>query len=77
MLRYQKNAMLEYPINKRRDGKYEQRLGDEWFIEYWEDPRSDLWRAEVFHKYVAKWVSKGHLSMEEAGRAVRNYLDQL
>ncbi len=69
--------MPEYPITKRLDGKYEQPLGDEWIIEYWEDPRSDLWRVEVFHKDVAKWVSEGHLSIEEAGQAVRNYLDQL
>ena len=69
--------MPEYPIIRRLDGKYEQRLGDEWIIEYWEDPRTDLWRAEVFHKDVAKWVSEAHLSIEEAGEAVRNYLDQL
>ena len=71
------NEMPEYLITKRLDGKYEQRIGDKWTIEYWEDSRTDLWRAEVFHKDVAKWVSDGHLSLDEAGQAVRDYLDQL
>lgn len=69
--------MAEYPITRRVDGKYEQGLGDRWLIEYWEDPNTGLWRVDVYHRDVPEWMSEGHASIEEAERAVRNYLDQL
>ncbi len=69
--------MSDEIITKRVDGIYEQRLGNVWVAEYWEDPATGLWRAEVFRNNVAKWASNSHLSIEEAERSVRNYLDQL
>lgn len=67
----------EPAITKRRDGKYEQRLGDRWSAEYYEERQTGLWRVDVYHHDVAEWVSSGHASLEEAARAAREYFDQV
>lgn len=69
--------MLDYPIIRRLDGKYEQQLDNGWLCEYWEEPGTGLWRVDVYLNDVPEWVSVGHSSLEEAEQAARNYIDQL
>ena len=64
------------PIALQSNGKRVQQLGEKWTAEYFEDAASGLWRAELFHREVPEWASVNHASLEEAARAVREYLDQ-
>ncbi len=58
---------------KRRDGKYEENLGEPWVVEYSENPENGLWKVEVFKHNVAEWVSTDYPSLEEAQQAAYNY----
>jgi hypothetical protein len=62
---------------KRSDGKYEEKLEDNWLLEYFEDPQTGLWRVEVFQHDVSEWTSADFSSLEEAQQAAHNYFDQL
>ena len=62
---------------KRHDGKYEERLGDNWHAEYFEAPETGLWRVDVFQQNVSEWTSAVFSSLEEAQEAAHNYFDQL
>lgn len=62
---------------KRSDGKYEERLVNDWLIEYFEEPLSGLWRVELFQHNIAEWTSTDFSSLEEARDAAYNYVDQL
>lgn len=64
------------PLRQRSDGKYDQRLGDKWVVEYYEEPQSGLWCVGLYYRNVAEWVSVGYASLEDAARAAREYLDQ-
>jgi hypothetical protein len=66
----------ESSIRLRRDGKYEERLDDWHTAEYFEDPQTGLWRADVYHHESPEWTSTDHGSLEEAARAAREYVDQ-
>ena len=62
---------------KRADGKYEERLEDNWLFEYFEEPQTGLWRVEVFQHNVSEWMSTDFSSLEEARESAHNYFDQL
>ena len=62
---------------KRLDGKFEERLDDNWLAEYYEDPQSGLWKVEIYHHDVPEWMSQEHESLEEAQQAAHNFFDQI
>lgn len=72
-----KISTIDPPITLQSNGKRVQQPADRWVAEYFEDPASGLWRAELFHREVPEWVSVNHSSLQEAARAVREYLAQL
>ena len=63
-------------IVKRRDGKYEQRFGDNWVAEYYEDAQNGLWHVEVFLADVVEWNAMDIPSLDEARQAARDYVVQ-
>lgn len=70
-------STINPPVVPQANGKYAQQLGDKWFAEYFEDPQTGLWRAEIYHRDVPEWLSVDHTSVQEAARAAREYFDQL
>lgn len=60
----------------RRDGKYEEPLGDNWTAEYSANQQTGLWDVEVFKHDVAEWREVDIDSLEEARRAARDFYDQ-
>jgi hypothetical protein len=69
--------MTQEILVKRLDGKFEERLDDRWFAEYFEDPLTGLFRAEVFFNNKSKWVSVDHISLDDAQEAVKTYYDDM
>lgn len=68
--------MNDVPI-KRRDGKYEQRLGEKWIAVYAEDPATSLWQVEIFNHDVPEWRDIAYVTLTEASQSAKNYYDQL
>ena len=63
-------------ITQREDGVYEETFSDAWYAEYFEDPGSGLWRANLFKHDVAEWREDDFESLEEAAAAARDYYAQ-
>lgn len=61
---------------KRTDGKYEERLSDDWMAEYLEEPETGLWQVEVFKHDVSEWRTSGYMSIEEARQSAEEYYNQ-
>jgi hypothetical protein len=61
------------PMKRRLDGKFEERLGEDWVAEYFEVPDTGLWRVEVFRHDVPEWAEDGLDSLEHARRMAREY----
>ena len=82
---YAEEELMETPpggfgldnLVKRRDGKYEEILGENWVAEYYEDPESSLWQVELFKRDALEWVSTSHASLEQAQQAAYNYYSLL
>lgn len=62
-------------INRRLDGKYEERFDANWIAEYSENPRTSLWEVEIFKHQVPAWHSTDYLSLEEARHAAHDFFD--
>lgn len=63
-------------LNKRRDGKYEERLNEIWVAEYCENPDTGLWEVEIFKSDVAEWYSLDFISLDDARKAAYDYYNQ-
>lgn len=63
-------------LDKRLDGKYEERLSESWLVEYSENPDTGLWEVEVFKNDVPEWHSLDYDSLEEARAAARDFYNQ-
>lgn len=62
---------------KRADGKYEERLNDDWIAEYCKEPQTGLWQAEVLKHDVSEWQTSGYASLEEARQSAEEYYNQV
>lgn len=62
---------------KRRDGKFEERLGDGWIAEYSEHPPTGFWQVEVFKQDVCEWHALDFESLEDARQAAQDFYDQV
>jgi len=63
-------------LNKRRDGKYEERLNEIWVAEYSENPDTGLWEVEIFKSDVAEWYSLDFMSLDDARKAAYDFYNQ-
>ena len=70
-------AVLGEPLVKRTDGRYEQKLSDDWMAEYSEKPETGLWQVEVFKHDTLEWRTSGYVSLEEARQSAEEYYKQL
>ena len=68
--------MNDEALNKRRDGKYEERLSESWIAEYSENLDTGLWEVEIFKSDVAEWYSLDYVSLDDARKAAYNFYDQ-
>ena len=68
--------MNKEALVRRRDGKYEEDLGDNWTVEYSENRDTGLWEAEVFKHNVPEWHGVGYESLEDARAAALNFYEQ-
>ena len=64
------------PLVKRHDGKYEERLSENWLVEYSENSDTGLWEVEVFKNDVPEWHSLDFDSLEEARESAREFYNQ-
>ncbi len=62
---------------RRKDGKYEEKLGETWVAEYAEDPVTGLWQVEIFKHDVPEWRDIGYTTLEEASQSAKDYYNQL
>lgn len=65
------------PVNRRLDGKYEEKLEEGWLAEYTEDHDTGLWQVEIFKHSVAEWRGIDYTSLEEARQAAHEFYDQV
>jgi hypothetical protein len=68
--------MTKETIVKRKDGKYEEILGEAWTAEYYEDPETGLWQVEIFKHDVAEWHNTNYESLEVARVAAHDFYNQ-
>ncbi|WP_455197563.1 hypothetical protein [Kaarinaea lacus] len=67
--------MQETVVAKRRDGKYEEQLGENWIAEYSEDPMNGLFEVEILHHDVSEWFASNFDSLEDAQEAAHEYFN--
>jgi hypothetical protein len=68
--------MNQDTLVRRRDGKLEERVGEDWVAEYSENSDSGLWEAEVFKHDVPEWHGLDFGTLEQARAPVWNFHDQ-
>lgn len=68
--------MNDTEISRRKDGKFEEQLGDNWTAEYSEDPGTGLWEVEVFKHDVPEWHEIDLDSLEDARRSAFEFYRQ-
>lgn len=68
---------MDDTVRRRRDGIYEETLGEQWRGEYSESPDTGLWVATIYRHDTSEWRKHGFASLEDARQAAREYYDAL